>query len=88
MFSMLDAMLDMPMRNVLEHLHLPETVQQALETKSGPHGGYLELAVLSEHSKETPRNHVMKLSQELGLSADVVNQAQLSALAWVEELGL
>lgn len=88
MFSMLDAMLDMPMPNVLEHLHLPETVQQALETKNGPYGGYLELAILSEHSKETPRNQVMKLSQELELSADVVNQAQLSALAWVEELGL
>jgi EAL and modified HD-GYP domain-containing signal transduction protein len=88
MFSQLDALFDMPMERVLQHLQLPEAVTLALESRSGPYGAYLELAILSEQSKETPRNQVMHLAAELELSADVLNQTQLSALAWVEELGL
>lgn len=88
MFSQLDALFDMPMERVLQHLQLPEAIMLALESRSGPYGTHLELAILSEQGKETPRKQIMHLAAELELPADTLNQTQLSALAWVEELGL
>ncbi|RXZ45072.1 EAL and HDOD domain-containing protein [Crenobacter cavernae] len=85
LFSLLDVLFDMPMMQVLEHVQISEAIRQALEHKQGLYGAYLELAVTCE--RHDLRN-IEKLSLQLNLSAAEINQAHLTALAWVEELGL
>lgn len=85
LFSMLDVLFDMPMSRVLLHLQLPEAIRLALEAQDGPYGIHLELTKICESSD---LRDIHRLSALLGLSSDSLNQAHLSALAWVEELGL
>ncbi|KZE32731.1 EAL and modified HD-GYP domain-containing signal transduction protein [Crenobacter luteus] len=85
LFSLLDALFSMPMRDVLIHLHISDPIRAALEHRQGLFGAYLELAICCER-QGLP--NVERLSQLLKLSADDVNAAHVAALAWVEELGL
>ncbi|GAO37468.1 diguanylate phosphodiesterase [Sulfuricella sp. T08] len=84
-FSLLDAMLEMPMEEVLDKLSLPETISDALLTRQGLYGPFLDLAVACE---EGDTDHIEKLAFSLQLEPDKINQAHLSALAWVETLGI
>lgn len=85
MFSLLDVLFDMPMERVLQHLQLADSISLALEAQDGPYGIHLELSKLCE---SPDMRDINRLSALLGLSPDLLNQAHLSALAWVEELGL
>jgi EAL and modified HD-GYP domain-containing signal transduction protein len=85
LFSLLDVLFNMPMARVLQHLQLPDSISLALEAEDGPYGPHLELTKICER----PDLHdVHRFSALLGLTTDALNQAHLSALAWVEELGL
>lgn len=84
-FSLLDAMLEMPMEQILEKLHLPEPIADALLHREGVYGPFLQLAEACE-GDNIPR--IRALAESLTLDPERVNAAHLQALAWVEELGV
>lgn len=84
-FSLLDAMLEMPMEEVLDKLSLPEAISDALMTRQGLYGPFLDLAIACE---EGDLDHIEKLAFSLQLEPETINQAHLAALAWVETLGI
>lgn len=84
-FSLLDALLETPMDQLMERVHLPENVADALLQRSGIYGPILSLAEACELGDAA---RIERLAEDLFLSPDQVNQAHLSALAWVEQLGL
>lgn len=84
-FSLLDVMLEMPMEQILETLLLPEAVSDALMTRTGIYGPFLELA---EACEDPDMADVPRLTEQLQMSPEMLNKAHVSALAWVEELGV
>ncbi len=84
-FSLLPAMLEMTMEQVLERLVIPEKIADALMDRSGLYGPFLALTEAVE-SGDAARLEDLTLS--LMLSPDQVSEAHLQALAWVEQLGL
>jgi EAL and modified HD-GYP domain-containing signal transduction protein len=78
-------MLEMPMDRILEKLHLPEPIADALLHREGIYGSFLALAEACE-SADTHR--ICELAESLTLDPARVNAAHLAALAWVEELGV
>lgn len=84
MFSLLDKLLGRPMDEVLEKIQLSESVSQALLTREGIYGPFLALAEACELNSE----EVESMSTSLCLSADQVNHAHMSALAWTQGLKL
>lgn len=84
-FSLLDAMLEMPMEDILEKLFLPENIADALLTRQGIYGPFLDLAEACEGA-DTQR--IEQIAESLTLEPETVNNAHLSALAWVESLGV
>lgn len=84
-FSLLDAMLEMPMEQILEKLHLPEPIADALLHRDGIYGPFLQLA---EACESADTDHIRALAESLTLEPERVNAAHIQALAWVEELGV
>jgi EAL and modified HD-GYP domain-containing signal transduction protein len=82
MFSLLDRLLGLPMKEVLDTIQLPEEVVQALLTREGPYGPYLALAEACELNS----NLVASLAESLDISPGDVNKAHLSALAWAQNV--
>ena len=80
MFSLLDRLLGIPMKEVLETIPLPPEVVRALMSREGMYGPYLALAEACELSS----NLVGALAGSLGLNPLEVNKAHLSALAWAQ----
>ena len=84
-FSLLDAMLDTPMEDILERLIIPQDISDALLTRDGMYGPILALAEACEtHNLD----RIDELAESLMLTPDQVNQDHLNALGWVEQLGL
>ena len=82
-FSLLDVLLGAPMDEVLEQMHLPEAISDALLNREGVFAPFLELAIACEGS------HAVRLSQQadtLQLPPEAVNRAQLAALAFADSL--
>jgi EAL and modified HD-GYP domain-containing signal transduction protein len=84
-FSLLDALLESPMDQVLERIALPESVVDALLSRSGIYGPILALA---EACESGDASRIESIAESLFLSPDQVNEAHLKALAWVEQIGL
>lgn len=84
-FSLLDALLETPMAQIMERLTLPDSVADALLHRSGIYGPILELA---EACESADPSRIDPLAEALFLSPEQVNAAHLQALAWVEQLGL
>lgn len=84
-FSLLDAMLEMPMDEVLDKLYLPESISDALLHRQGLYGPFLDLTIACEDGDS---DHIEQLALSLQLEPDKINQAHLAALAWVETLGI
>jgi EAL and modified HD-GYP domain-containing signal transduction protein len=81
MFSLIDQLLGIPMQEVLSKVQLSDSVQQAILTRGGVYGPFLSLAEACElDTGDAPR-----LAEALLLSADQVNAAHLSALAWSQD---
>ena len=83
MFSLIDRLLGVPMREVLGKVQLSEAVQQAILAREGVYGPFLALA----ESCEQDGARAASLAEALFMSADQVNAAHLSALAWAQDLG-
>lgn len=84
-FSLLDAMLEMPMDKVLDKLTLPENIADALLNRDGIYGPFLSL---SEACESADMARIDELATALTIEPAKVNEAHLQALAWVEELGV
>lgn len=84
-FSMLDALLETPMEQVLERIAVSENVAAALLSRSGIYGPILALAEACEYAEAS---RIESLAESLFLSPEQVNEAHLKAIAWVEQLGL
>jgi EAL and modified HD-GYP domain-containing signal transduction protein len=84
-FSLLDAILKMPMETVLEKIQLPEAVSEALLTREGIYGPFLKLTEACEDSDD---QRILELAELLQFDATKVNECHISALAWVETLGI
>ncbi len=84
-FSLLDAMLEMPIDQVLEKVNLPEPVSDALLSQEGIYSPFLQLAKACE---DADRDLVASLADSLQLDPSKVNDCHIAALAWVEGLGL
>lgn len=82
-FSLLDAILEMPMDKVLEKVQLPDSVCDALLSRSGVYGPFLQLA---EACEESDGKRIVALAESLQFDPNKVNDAHLAALAWVEEM--
>jgi len=84
-FSMLDVMLEMPMDAIMEKLLLPEQISDALLTRSGMYGPFLDLA---EACEGIDGARIEELAMALTIEPEKVNSSHLAALAWAESLGI
>ena len=82
-FSLLDAMLGMPMDQALESLSLPEPVTDALLNDAGIFAPFLRMAKVCETNSE---DEVNAAADSLAMTSHQVNMAHLEALVWTEEL--
>ena len=82
MFSLLDRLLGLPMKEVLDTIVLPDEVVRALLTRGGMYGPYLALAEACELNSDL----VASLAASLSISPEEVNKAHLSALAWAQNV--
>ena len=82
MFSLLDRLLGLPMKEVLNTIQLPDDVVQALISRGGAYGQYLALAEACELNSTLVGN----LASSLHISPTDVNKAHLSALAWAQKV--
>jgi len=84
-FSLLDALLNIPMTQALDGLHLPQAVHDALTGRGGIYSPYLKLALACEHFDQVA---IGAIAAEIGLDADAVNLAHVEALIWSESVEL
>jgi len=84
MFSLLDKLLGVSMPEVLESIQLSDAVAQALLSRSGMYGPFLALA----EACEIGNGQVGERADALFVSPRQVNEAQLAALAWAQNLKL
>lgn len=82
MFSLLDRLLGLSMKEVLETIQLPDEVVRALLTRGGMYGPYLALAEACELNS----NLVSSLASSLNISPEEVNKMHLQALAWAQNV--
>jgi len=82
-FSLLDAMLGIPLEQALESVALPEPVLDALLRNSGVFAPFLALTKACESGDDAAFAHNTEL---LHLSSHQVNMAHLQALAWADNL--
>jgi EAL and modified HD-GYP domain-containing signal transduction protein len=84
-FSLLDSMLAMDMAHVLQKIDLPAAIHEALLTRSGIYGPFLALAEACESAN---MDCMRARAESLHLQPAQVNQHQLAAMTWAEELDL
>lgn len=82
MFSLLDRLLGIPMKEVLETVQLSAEIVAALLDRGGRYGPYLALAEACELNSDL----VSSLATSLQLAPVDVNKAHLSALAWTQDV--
>lgn len=81
MFSMLDIMFGVPMKDVLPSLNLSEEVNDALLNACGPYYDFLLLAKKLE--EDVPYEDIEMLALGLGLTPTKINTAHIEAMKWV-----
>lgn len=84
-FSLLDAMLEMPMEQALDKLNLPEAVSEALLERTGVYGPFLQLAEATEGADVMK---IRQLAESLVMDPEMVNKCHIDALSWTEGLGI
>jgi EAL and modified HD-GYP domain-containing signal transduction protein len=84
-FSMLDAMLGVPLDKALQEITLAEPISVALQERKGPYGAYLQIVEACESENWDAVDPLIDL---LGLTRKRVTSCHLEALAWAESLGI
>ncbi len=82
LFSLLDRLLGLSMAEVLDKIHLPEAMSQALLAREGIYGDFLALAEACERGAGCAG----RLAASLQIDAAQVSQKHLSALAWAQNM--
>lgn len=82
-FSLLPAILQVPMVDLVEQIHLPGDINDALIDRSGIYGPLLQLAEHLERTALPPQFHA---ATDLQLSGAQVNRFHLQAIAWAEQI--
>lgn len=84
MFSLLDAILQMPLRTILAELNIGRNIRKAL-LGTGGDADPLSLALRIVKSYELGDFHDVEVAaQRIGLSADALSSCYFQSLAWVE----
>lgn len=82
LFSVIDALLDMPMTDVLARVHLSDEVRGALLRREGPYAAPLFLAEAYEQgSWMAVRGH----SRDLGIAGQALAKMYLEAIGWSKQ---
>ncbi len=84
-FSLLPAILQLPMPQLLDQLNLSDSVTDALLTRQGLYGPILRLAEAVE-GDETAL--VARLASDLQVEAAQLNRHHMAALSWAEQLSV
>ena len=84
-FSLLDALLNMPMQTALESLKLSSPVMAALTSREGIYAPFLDLAIACEEAEEQV---ILTYAATSGITAEEINVAHLEALIWAGEVDL
>jgi EAL and modified HD-GYP domain-containing signal transduction protein len=79
MFSMLDVLLGLPLKDVTGKLSLPEDVRQALLAREGKYAPFLELALAFEQNNLA---RAERLCASLDIDISSASQAHISAIEW------
>jgi hypothetical protein len=82
-FSLLDTLLGARLEVVLDQMHLPEAISDALLRREGVYGPFLELALACE-SDASP--DLLAKAAALGVTTAKLNHAQIEALAFADSL--
>lgn len=82
-FSLLDALLNVPMAQAVSRLNLPDPVMEALLHHNGKYAPYLQLAIACENFDQEA---IARHAAACGLTADEVNVTHVKALIWGEEV--
>ena len=82
-FSLLDALLNMPLKTALESIKLAPPVTAALLQREGQYAPYLDLAIACEEAEEQV---IMTYAATSGISAEEINVAHIEALVWAGEI--
>lgn len=82
-FSLLDAMLNVPMAQAIANLKLPPEITQALLKREGLYAPYLELALATEEGEE---RILETYAAACGISAKEINEAHAQALLWADQV--
>jgi c-di-GMP phosphodiesterase len=80
LFSVLDALLDVPMDEVLELLSLEPVISEALRTRCGTEGAALAAVLAYERGAPAKEGH------DVGTDLGAVGAAYAEALAWTQTL--
>lgn len=79
LFSLLDAMLDTTMQNIMNILPVSNSIKTTLLTDNGPFNRYLQIAKSYERNRE---DIFSPLLADLGLNAEEVNSHYLTAIKY------
>jgi EAL and modified HD-GYP domain-containing signal transduction protein len=81
LFSLLDAMLDIPMAELTEKLPLTDELKNALNERKGPLAPYLQAVIAYEKGEfQTCADHL----QSLDITPETMINAYFKALAWAD----
>jgi c-di-GMP-related signal transduction protein len=83
LFSLLDAMLDSPMREVLDKLPISDRVKKALLYKTNKFAKFLKIAIAFERNQEEVFSPLIK---EFGLEDQQVQESYLEAVKYANHL--
>ena len=82
-FSLLDAMLGVPLEKALEPMHLPDAITEALISKTGLYAPFYQMALAVEDGDAAA---LASSAGNLGLTAHQVNAAVLQSLAFAANM--
>jgi len=83
MFSVMDAILSVPIENVVKELYLPEEVSQALILKNNNFSDILELVISYEKGDW---DKVLDLAKELSIDPTIIAEKYFDSLEWVKTI--
>lgn len=81
-FSLLDMLLETELKALLDDMHLPEPILDALLRNEGAYAPFLNLAKACENDPKEVIRHAL----ELGVTARAINRAVLAGLSYAEEM--
>jgi EAL and modified HD-GYP domain-containing signal transduction protein len=82
-FSMLDVLLGVPLKDVLGKLSLPEEVSRALLAREGKYASYLDLTLAFESNNLAAAE---RLCSDLGIDLSAASQSHVNAIEWANVL--